>query len=1261
MASPPPLLPQLPTGLSLPFAQNDQPSIIDQLTSANPADISSDYLASFPDVDPSSTAGNTEDENRSIIANLPSAQQRLTKKYTTLREQIAGTGISDQAYNAVLQFDAQRVARGAQPLTNDQTSLALLAAQTQAPVTQPPERDIKNVPGNAISDIRDIVTALPKLPFALWDEVQQLPNIGTKIAEAEAKGANPITAIAQAPGIRLIPGAFTIGNVARGKEGFEELATHPIQTLLDILPYATKAASLTKVGQAAEASAAAAKAAQAAGDLTQPIRPLRAVLTRSLDASGDLVPNKLGQLGQALMDTGLGRTWQRAFSQPVRDLSTAVHTASWRAMEMLSGKTDPAILGIDPGLVGTLRDAAALTTEKGLKAFNIARDDIPQITQWMQEGNWRSNPAIPAPVKGFIGHVQGVADRLGSEVTMLDLMKQIGGEYYDLGTAKRLTTAEDRLNRAASDAGKTIPRLQAIAGGNTQLNDLITKLQDAVDPNSPGTFKDANDALTNINRQFGRNSPFSGVQVATAQNIKDAVKKASTAEKWLERVKANNAPTRFKPMIQSAADKELGNFYVARGADPGDVAEIIMDRNYSQLDDLKDTAGNPIDTTKSAASQRQRSGMQVRMDYIDDIKKTWQAMKAAGADPVFLHRVNPEAADRLGWIKAYPGSTSLSQTKLATYSPIAYINDVTVALDHQAHEVARRLASDELMDKVMNTWGRTRDELIQHYFPQAKVQALSLNGAQDAMTRAESLLKRDYADFTPKEFVSWSGSKTSALDPERVYLPRAIADNMKLIYGDQDAFSKLLAPLQPINSAYRTAVLPLSAKFHANNLINNMIQMGTNLGPGVFTKVSAARDLLKAVREGTAAAVPVPDALRAELTKGAERSVYADTKFAAGSSLGRWWNQMQEAKNAAGLGARSVDRAGGLISKAAEKSFDVFEFHEGMARAMAYLYGYDKSIAKGLSSDAAQAAGLETAFKTIQDLSQLTPIERSVIRNVVPFYGYMQHLIRYMTNFPADHPMRAAIMTGIARMETEDHATGLPDAFRSMIPIGTPDSAGNQIGISTSALNPFSDAADLLTFAGFVSQLNPVFKTVAQQLGIDTFTGSADLHPNVHYDPATGQMALDAGNPITQLAYNTVPQAQLLAELVGTNKEFQQIMASDPGTAERMLASQVGLPVYPRNINLRQANIRSELDRAQDRQAVMTEALKTGDDSQVKLWPGLQPLVDQIRVLQTGGRLSPYASGAVSPGAASALAGAATSPVAPQARGVPQFAQKFLR
>src|SRR5207253_7769971 len=97
----------------------------------------------------------------------------------------------------------------------------------------------------------------------------------------------------------------------------------------------------------------------------------------------------------------------------------------------------------------------------------------------------------------------------------------------------------------------------------------------------------------------------------------------------------------------------------------------------------------------------------------------------------------------------------------------------------------------------------------------------------------------------------------------------------------------------------------------------------------------------------------------------------------------------------------------------------------------------------------------------------LTPIERSVIRPVLPFYGWISHILRYAYHYPIDHPFRAAVTASFARNELADLGTGMPQTLLNSLFLGNPDSNGKVTGINVGGLNPFRDVANYMTLGGF--------------------------------------------------------------------------------------------------------------------------------------------------------------------------------------------------
>jgi hypothetical protein len=155
--------------------------------------------------------------------------------------------------------------------------------------------------------------------------------------EKQAKdnpGQNDLAAFLRAPGVRLIPGAYTASNLASGASGVREALSHPVMTALDLLPVANTAAKATAVG------AKAVEVAQAAG---KSARPIKAVLTNSLDpVTGELVRNPVGTaIDQVMSETGAGQAVSR-FSEAQRAMFRSLGVASGRIRGLGNGSILPA-------------------------------------------------------------------------------------------------------------------------------------------------------------------------------------------------------------------------------------------------------------------------------------------------------------------------------------------------------------------------------------------------------------------------------------------------------------------------------------------------------------------------------------------------------------------------------------------------------------------------------------------------------------------------------------------------------------------------------------------------------------------------------------------------------------------------------------------------------------------------------------------------------------------------------------------------------
>lgn len=255
----------------------------------------------------------------------------------------------------------------------------------------------------------------------------------------------------------------------------------------------------------------------------------------------------------------------------------------------------------------------------------------------------------------------------------------------------------------------------------------------------------------------------------------------------------------------------------------------------------------------------------------------------------------------------------------------------------------------------------------------------------------------------------------------------------------------------------------------------------------------------------------------------------------------------------------------------------------------------------------------------------MTPFERSVLRQVFPFYAWLSHVVRFTLQYPVDHPLRAAIIGGIAEQVVDDLGSGGNIDMLSRITYGQPDEHGMQKGLPIRAANPLSDAGDMITLAGWLGATNPFASTLLEHLGIDTQSGAADLFPAQSYDPETGRMAIDTGNPLARLLFNTVPQAQTLSRVLGRDAEFNELRETNPGTAMSLAASGMGLPVLNRGTSRAQQYMRAESERQKARADNMKTMLKKGDIKGLRELGVSDEAIAQLLAMQKSGQFNPRA------------------------------------
>lgn len=1284
-----------------------------------------------------------------VVPNLPAATTAFTNKYTTgsLAPQNQSAILSalsqlplprpatpTNTINPLALYEATRANRGISPLTPRQSAAALRTLATGKPATPPRRQGFWK---SALGDLRSLVGGIPKLPLSLYHEATQLPNAPEAISRAVSESSSPLNAIgniAAAPGVRMVPGAFIAqqlgGDTGQGLQG---ILAHPLFSALDVLPAASAAARALPVSRAARAEVAATNAARAqqaaattgaAGNarlLPNP-RPLATALTRTLDESGAVVPNRLGRAlaesTDAFYSTSAGRGFQATFKERDVPRLESRFTSTLRKMANLDNPRSSLPQSIN---------GRSIAPELDL------RDRVIQVTRQMENAgidaarstelyDMATNPRLPDGTPTSIDRLPGLTDAEQAVLTEIrdiqaerarltegDLTRTVTidgtPEVYDIPTARKLSaiqqsattarefarareavlnpqsinrdaivqaisdietrrasgslsksTADDltRTYRAALDEqgwvwDEATDTLQQVA--RPTMNDLITALNPyrtryptiprLIDHLQRGMWSTARKELdqfaaTRAGQVALDTLPFDidGLKAELSRLIARDRTLARTSKftpKYLERIErlqsraeTRAVPARYASSVQSAAERAI----TAR------VRETYT--GSPDLDAMVEMASNRVYDAISELGPREVRLLQ------REARESWRALRDAGHDPIFFSRVTPSQRARLPYIRVSDAPVTPAAAKARMWDATPYARDMGVALTSDAMQLLQRRATDAFLTEFSTTYGRTRASLVADLYPRA-TQRAAASPSISVQSHLDNLINERWAKWDANKFLRGKATPAFAVEgAEAIYVPRVMSENIDRLYSPP--LPKLTAAFDPIMRVFRTSVLPLAPRWHIYNAIGGAVMtaiedpMAFRYLPGVIKEMWGNRGApgshspLHIEGAPPAGFGTMPAEVRAwdaevRATSPLKDRLAASHNYAAGRKMAEWFDTARE-------GRISKLRTKG--ARALEKSYTANQMVDDMYRSAIGISAKNRVLRRGASAELADAAAVSAIRRVFQSWDEMTPMERSIMRSVVPFYGWSSHILKYAMKYPFDHPLRVSILGSFARAELTDAMTGLPDYIRDMVLIGDTRANGVVRALNVGPFNPFRDLPSNFTVAGFLGNLNPVLTGVLESVGVNVQQGGPTLYPELRYDPETGRLVADpSGNLASNILGNVLPQTNLFTALIGQNEAFNQTLARDPAAAGRQLMSNLGIPVLFRDINVGEQLIRAEMARFEDQDLARREALRTGNLEMLGDFPGLAAYGEQIRALNAAGQLDQLRPQTGAPGAAS--------------------------
>lgn len=566
----------------------------------------------------------------------------------------------------------------------------------------------------------------------------------------------------------------------------------------------------------------------------------------------------------------------------------------------------------------------------------------------------------------------------------------------------------------------------------------------------------------------------------------------------------------------------------------------------------------------------------------------WAQMAKAGYDPIWLHEVNPQHYynQTFGEVKALPDRLLKgSDWKERAFNYDAQVLDISAVLTSQAAEYMTEEATRQFIDWMVNKSGAIATE-------QAIRADLEKRGFDPLHITQH--LKNDYVPFDPHAYVpTWKQTRDTYL------MPRDLSNGFDQLMGPGKKvpfFST--SPIRAGHKIFKVAVLT-GPRHIVHVTIGGLVMTALREPGAVVELLTHGREIFQWMKGGDlpqsikdVAPYLDPTTARYGVQKGQyEESIHeiasplSDTgkvdqamQFRAGKRLGEWFRE-------------SAAKRG--LTNAAEWVNTFENMTTDMYRASIWL----DQMKHGATNEAALAA----VNKTLIDVDNLTPFERTVVRQVFPFWTYTKHILRYVLTYPADHPVRASILASLARNIEESKGNADPANLSKLFFLGTPDANGTIKTADMSNLNPFRSMASVFSMSGFLMGLGPEFQTGLRMLGINPLTGTPSLHQNFSYDAYTGtNRATRPKNNIFDFAQAFIPQVELIDHFLLLSDTMKSLKQNNPTAYSRAFWSEMNLPFTLAPINIYDTRAKAAAAQYRDAQTAVSNAMKTGNTDPIR-------------------------------------------------------------
>jgi hypothetical protein len=256
-----------------------------------------------------------------------------------------------------------------------------------------------------------------------------------------------------------------------------------------------------------------------------------------------------------------------------------------------------------------------------------------------------------------------------------------------------------------------------------------------------------------------------------------------------------------------------------------------------------------------------------------------------------------------------------------------------------------------------------------------------------------------------------------------------------------------------------------------------------------------------------------------------------------------------------------------------------------------------------MTKERAMAEGMKHVQQVFGDLRSMTPLERQIAKNILPFYGWTRHILKFVLTMPADHPWRAMTLALIAYENSAEVPKGLPARLQFLFFLGSPDKQGNVSAIDTRFMDPLRDVANYASLSGWIQGLNPAIMAVPAMVDPNFVYGSTSLYPNLTYNDMYGISTAGAQGNLTTGISQFIPQlgaVQPLASALASASHTREL-ASNPNAFYKNIFNSLNIPfAQVQKVNVKQIAAKDAIARFQVAKQAASNAFQTGDFSSLK-------------------------------------------------------------